>query len=137
MLDVRMGGEFLSWMQHDAKTYSTVHEGLRTFRNRNRFYDFADMAKELVSDRTDYIFFAEREWPYLGNMRYITYPSIPGNDFDRDDTWVIYRRSDLTVGADGRLMLLDEPVTNPGTVLGQFDENSFVFRVPYAIPPAQ
>jgi hypothetical protein len=58
-------------------------------------------------------------------------------DFDRDDTWVIYRRSDLTVGADGRLMLLDEPVTNPGTVLGQFDENSFVFRVPYAIPPAQ
>ncbi len=129
LLDMRMGMEFLTWVQHDYATYISGTAPERTFRDRDNFYDFAAFAAPLVADRASYLFFAEREWPYLGNMRYLTYPAIPGNAFDTDDTWVIYKRPDLTIGVDGQLMLNSQPISKPGTVLGRFDDGSFVFRV--------
>jgi hypothetical protein len=128
LLDVRMGVEFLSWVWHDAATYITQPAGERTFRDRDRFYDFAEFAKPLVADRQSYVFFAQSVWPFLGNMRYITYPSIPGNAFDEDDTWVIYNRPDVYVGENGALMLGENQITQPGRVIGRFDDGSFVFR---------
>ena len=68
------------------------------------------------------------EWPYFGSLRYYTYPSLPNPDEPVSDTWVIYDRSDITVGEDGMLYLNTEPFTKPGELLGRFDENSFVFR---------
>ncbi len=128
LLDARMGSEFLSWIWHDAATYITQPAGERTFRDRDRFYDFADFAKPLVADRQSYVFFAQSMWPFLGNMRYITYPSIPGNAFDEDDTWVVYNRPDVYMGENDALMLGENQITQPGRVIGRFDDGSFVFR---------
>ncbi len=129
MFDVRMGSEFLSWIQHDHQTYIAAEEGERVFRDRNAFYDFADYASPFVADRKSYVFFAEYPWPYLGNMRYLTYPSIPGIDYLKDDTWVIYRRSDMGVDESGRVTVDGEAVTPQGKILGQYDAHSFIFRV--------
>jgi hypothetical protein len=133
--DVRMGSEFLSWVLHDHQTYVAADETTREFRERNRFYDFAETAALYVNDRQSYIFFAEQPWPYLGNMRYISYPSIPGIDVQHDDTWVIYRRPDMAVNANGQLMNEGEAITSPGKILEQFDETSFIFRT--NVPPNQ
>lgn len=130
LLDARMGLEYLSWIAHDHATYNTGTIPERTFRDRDNFYDFAAFAAPLVADRQSYLFFAEREWPYLGNIRYITYPAIPGGAFDSDDTWVIYRRPEMTTNAEGQLMLRGTAITGPGKMLGQFATGSFVFRAP-------
>ncbi len=125
--DLRMGSEYLSWMAHDARTYIFASPEERTLRDRDNFYDFAEWARQYVHDREHYVFFAERPWPYLGNMRYITYPSIPGNDTN-DDTWVLYKRPEITVDREGRLSAYGSPLSNPGTVLDKFEKGSFVFR---------
>lgn len=130
LLDLRMGWEYLNWVAHDHATYVTGNAPARTFRDRDNFYDFAAFAAPLVSDRQSYLFFAEREWPYLGNIRYITYPAIPGNGFDTDDTWVVYRRPEMAPNAQGQLMLNGTAVTSPGKMLGWFGTGSFVFRAP-------
>lgn len=128
LFDVRMGSEFLSWVVRDYQTYGSKEPGAREFRDRGTFYDFAEFAAPLVADRASYLFFAERPWPYLGAMRYLTYPSIPGID-QNDDTWVVFGRSDLGVNAEGRLTVDGEAATPAGTVLGRFNDDSFVFRV--------
>lgn len=136
LLDIRMGSEFLGWVMHDDQTYISAPAGLRTFRDRQRFYDFADFAVPLVFDRSGYLFFTDREWPYLGNMRYLTYPAIPGNAIERDDTLVVFHRPDLAVDSENRITMNGEPVTAPGTILGRFDDSSFIFRLPRQSAPA-
>jgi hypothetical protein len=128
LFDLRTGIEFLSWIYRDRSEYITASSATRTFRDRDRFYDFAAFAAPLVADRQSYIFFGEQQWPYLGNMRYITYPSIPGIDIPGDDTWAIYRRSDMGVNAANELTIDGQSITQPGSILGRFDENSFIFR---------
>ncbi|MSR67972.1 hypothetical protein EXS65_04095 [Candidatus Peribacteria bacterium] len=128
LFDLRMGAEFLASMIHDARSYILSSEQSRTFRDRDRFYDFAKFAKLYVSDRESYVFLAEQQWPYLGNMRYLTYPAIPGIAYDTDDTWIIYHRSDVGINDAGQLTIDAQPVTNAGKILGRFDDTSFVFR---------
>lgn len=128
LMDFRMGMEFLSWVRQDYRTYMNASGSERVFRERDRFYDFAAFVRPLVADRPTYVFFGEQEWPYLGNMRYLTYPSIPGIDYTEDDTWVIYRRPDMVVNAAGQMTIDGEAVSNPGNILGKFDDSSYVFR---------
>jgi hypothetical protein len=128
-MDLRMGSEFLAWVIHDHETYIGAPSSTREFRDRGRFYDFGTYASGLVSDRDTYVFLAQQQWPYLGNMRYLTYPAIPGFDIEQDDTWVIYDRPDIAVNAGGQIAIDGEPLTPPGRILGRFDETSFVFRI--------
>lgn len=129
LFDIRMGTEYLTWIWQDRVQYITAEPGQREFRDRDAFYDFANFAIPLLRDRESYVFFAERPWPYLGNMRYLTYPSIPGIDYLHDDTWVMYRRPDMTIDSAGQMTIDGEPVSPPGKVLGRFDEHSFIFRI--------
>lgn len=128
LFDLRMGLEFLGYVGSDFSSYISKTESTRVFRDRDRFYDFATFIAPYVGDRDSYIFFAEQQWPYLGNMRYLTYPSIPGIDIERDDTWVIYRRPDVGVDSEGHLTIDGQIVSEPGNILGRFDETSFIFR---------
>lgn len=136
LMDLRMGWEFLSWVRHDRSTYIAAPASSRTFRDRGQFYDFATFVKPYLSDRSSYIFFAEQAWPYLGNMRYLTYPSIPGIDVEHDDTWVIFGRGDVTLNEFGQLAVDGSPVSEPGKILARFDDESFVFRT-FAPPSPQ
>lgn len=129
LMDIRMGSQFLAWVSHDMKTYTFANPQTRTFRDRGQFYDFATFVAPLVADRKSYVFFADQPWPYLGNIRYLTYPSIPGNNVTTDDTWVIFNRPDISVSSGGVLVSNGEVVSKPGKILGRFNENSFVFRL--------
>ncbi len=128
-MDVRMGSEFLSWMMRDMQQYIAAPVEERTFRDRHRFYDFAAFVAPLVADRKHYVFFAEVPWPYVGNIGYITYPSLPSDAIERDDTWVIYRRNDMKLNAANELESDGKVVSAPGEVIGRFDDSSFVFRL--------
>jgi hypothetical protein len=138
VLDLYMGAQFLSWVRTDFATYISQPPETRTFRDRSNFYDFAMKAKELVSDRETYIFMSEVPWPYLGNMRYITYPSIPAFRVGTDDTWVIFERVEMDVSPAGELTFNGDPVTHPGTVLSRPSTHTMVFRgAPLPVQPAQ
>ena len=126
--DFRMGWEFVSGVAQDHVQYISKDSSQRTFRDRDRFYDFAAFTKELVEDREYYEVFLPDQWPYFGNIRYETYPSLPNAGDPISDTWVIYNRPDIWVNEEGKLVLGDMPFSNPGEVIGRFDEWSYVFR---------
>ena len=136
VMDARMGSEFLSWMWKDYHQYIAAPVETRTFRDRGRFYDFAEFVTPLVADRQHYVFFAEVPWPYLGNIGYITYPALPSDKLDANDTWVVYHRDDIRQNATGELESGGQVVSGPGTILGRFDSSSFVFRLS-SPPPLQ
>ena len=129
--DIRMGAEWLSYVREDLRTYLLQEESTRTFRERGRFYDFAAIAATyLAKDRT-YVFLATFRWPYLGAMRYLTYPSVPTEPDQAQfgiDTWVVFDRPDISIDPSDRLTSDGIVVTPPGKVLYQFDDHSFIFR---------
>jgi hypothetical protein len=129
LFDLRMGGEYLAWTAKDLSMYSFASHDTRTFRDRGRFYDFISFVEPLVADRRQYVFMAQQEWPFVGAIRYATYPIVPTNDFTENDTWVIYDRPDVGVDAHGQLTIDGEALTAPGQVLGTFGPGSFVFRL--------
>lgn len=128
LFDLRMGSEFLGWVAHDMKTYVFAEHGTRTLRDRDDFYEFTEFVTPLVADRERYVFFAQREWPFVGSMRYFTFPSLPDGE-ETEDTWVIYDRPDIVVSASSQLMVEGTVLTPPGELLGRFSDDSFVFRI--------
>ncbi|MBI3336236.1 hypothetical protein HYZ98_01570 [Candidatus Peregrinibacteria bacterium] len=129
--DIRMGAEWLSYVREDLRTYLLAEESTRTFRERGRFYDFATIASTYLTKDPTYIFLATHRWPYLGAMRYFTYPSIPTEPDQAQfgiDTWVVFDRPDISVDPSEHLVSEGTVVTPPGKVLYQFDDHSFIFR---------
>lgn len=133
LFDLRMGSEYLRWVADDHAWFLTANRAEAEFRDRSHFYDFVAALRPLLSDRERYIFMAPREWPFLGNIRYLTYPAIPSNAVHDDDTWVIFDRPDVTLGEDHRLWNEGAPISTPGEVLLAFATGSFVFRT---FPPS-
>lgn len=131
LYDLRMGAEFFGYLQRDYNTYWSKPVGQRTFRERSYFNDFAAAITPLVQDREKYIFISTHRWPFLGLVRYYTYPSIPTHPFQEEkqvDTWVVYRRPDFVVNDHGELENEGIRVSAPGRVLHEFEEGTFVFR---------
>ena len=128
LYDLRMGTEYLRAVALDHREYISAPPETRTFRELGRFYEFTDFTKNLVSDREWYELFAPDAWQYFGLLQYATYPSLPNDGEPISDTWVVYNRPDITVGADQRLYHDGAAFSHPGIVLGRFDESSFVFR---------
>jgi hypothetical protein len=128
LYDFRMGVEFVRNVAIDHVQYISEDEETRTFRDRDRFYDFAKFVKSFVKDRETYEVFLPDPWPYFGSMRYYTYPSIPNPGDPVSDTWVVYEREDIVLREDNKLYHAGEAFTDAGEVIGQFSERSFVFR---------
>jgi hypothetical protein len=127
LYDFRMGVEVLAGVWRDHRQLIAAPES--TFRDRGRFYDFALFARGLVRDREQYEVLLPAQWPYLGSLRYYTYPALPNRESKPiSDTWVVYARPEITVSEDGRLVHGEESFTRPGTILGWFSPGSFVFR---------
>ena len=84
-----------------------------------------------LEDQEKYIFIATHRWPFLGLMRYYTYPNIPVDPLQAEetDTWIVYRRPDFTIDARGRLTSDGIAFSSPGKVLHEFEKGTFVFRV--------
>ncbi len=129
LYDMRMGAEFIRNVARDHIQYISAEKPDRTFRDLGNFYDFVNFAKPLLSDYAQYELFLDTKWPYESILRYETYPSRPNQKEEIvSDVWVIYDRSDVTIGEDGSLILNQEPFTAPGELIGRFDEKSFIYR---------
>lgn len=128
LLDLRMGAELISYARSDRDRYIYRDVGHRLFRERGMFGDFAKNVDAIVQDGQDYVFLADQRWPYLGLMRYETYPSIPVH-FDRDlseiDIWAVYQRSDIGITDQNEIVLGDTVVSAPGQVTDVFDHDAF------------
>ncbi|PIQ76173.1 hypothetical protein COU78_01285 [Candidatus Peregrinibacteria bacterium CG10_big_fil_rev_8_21_14_0_10_49_24] len=128
--DIRMGTEFLWNAKHDYDTYLSKPIGQRTFRERSFFTDFAAGAASLVQDRKEYVFLAPQRWPYLGLIRYYTYPIVP-TEPEQDgtkDTWVVYKRPDVILNPKNQLESRGVVLTRPGGILHEFETGTFIFR---------
>lgn len=134
LYDVRMGLEPLNQFMVDYKEYHSQQPGKATFRDRSYFNQFADDAATLVDPQEQYYaFVARHDWPFVGRIKYATYPSLPVI-YDRRTaeqnikTWVVFNRQDIVQDTEGRLRIGDEILTEPGTILHQFMDGTFVFR---------
>ncbi|MDO8648800.1 MAG: hypothetical protein Q7R81_03375 [Candidatus Peregrinibacteria bacterium] len=129
--DLRMGLEFLNYAYTDYSTYISAAPEERAFRERARFYNFVEEVRPHIAGRMSYIFMTQYRWPYLGSIRYMTFPILPTDptqSLKGVDTWVIYDRPDITVGSGGVLLLDGVAQSKPGRMLLQYDPTSFVFR---------
>lgn len=132
LYDVRMGAEFLSYTYDDYQTYHSQEVGTRTFRDRRYFNDLASVVAPVVQNHDKFIFVTENRWPYLGLIRYYTYPSIPTHPFDGNANvypiWIVYRRPDITMNSQGQLVSSQQILSPPGQMLHEFEPGSFIFQ---------
>ena len=132
LYDFRMGAEFLTNVYRDHRAFIAVDPKEAMFRDLGKFPSFVAFAKPFLEKENVYEFFVPDRWPYFGMMRYETYPALPNPGDPLSDLWVVFDRSDMSVDAEGRLVLAGNPITNPGTLVARFDEQSFIFRGTYA-----
>lgn len=131
LYDFRMGSEWIAHFVAVYRDYWNTPSENRTFRERERFYDFVAATTPYIQQQDKYIFMGEYRWPYLGAIRYLTFPAIPTLPEQATfgvRTWVVFDRPDITLNAQNQLVMLGKSVTEPGELLLKFDEGSFVFR---------
>lgn len=130
--DIRMGAEFLSYTYDDYQSYHSQQIGQRTFRERLFFNDLAEVVSPVVQSHDKYIFLSGERWPYLGLIRYYTYPSLPTTPFDGNSTkyplWIVYQRPDITLNASQQLVANGQVLSPPGRMLHEFANGSFIFQ---------
>lgn len=132
LYDLRMGSEFISYAYSDYTSYYSQEIGVRTFRDRSFFSDFAEAITPFVQNEEKYIFLPQNGAPYRGLLRYYTYPSLPVEHFDGNanlyKTWIVYKRPDVQLNAEGRLVLGQQVLSPPGKILHEFAAGSFIFQ---------
>lgn len=127
--DIRMGTEFISYFVHDAQTFHLQDPSRQEFRERSSFMTFAQSVRPYLAEEK-YVFMATAQWPYLGLMRYETYPiipTLPTQALEGVRTWVIYKRPDIVMNANRQLEAEGQILSNPGTVVHEFESGTFVF----------
>jgi hypothetical protein len=130
--DIRMSSEFLSGVMNDYDTFISQDKEIRTFREREHFFALAEAAREHMEGRPYYLFAASQRYPFLGQIRYYTYPSIPlgpnAPERGQIDTWVFYNRTDIRLNEARELLSEGNVISRPGRVLASFGEGTFIFR---------
>lgn len=128
--DVRMGAEFLSYFKDDFDSYISRPEAERSFRDRGNFYTFVNEVKKHTALEPMYMFLTSYRWPYLGSIRYYTYPSLPKQikDGERPRLWIVYAQKGISLNADNQLVLDGEVLTEKGSVLFSLSSEAFIFR---------
>ncbi len=129
--DIRMGLEMLQYAHTDYSTYISQEPGDRNFRSYLNFYAVEEQSQSATRGEKEYAFLQPQQMPFLSMMRYFTYPALPiAPESPRPDlhTWIVFARDDITVGADGRLTVNGNPLSQPGTIIKQFNDSSFLFQ---------
>jgi len=130
-LDVRMGLEIMKYLRDDYVAYFSQPPERKEFRDRGHFHTFVGSVDPLLKAERRYVFLAPSAWPFLGLIRYLTYPSLPtmpGEGQKDVRTWVVFERPDIAVNADGRLTEDGNPISLPGEVIHEFEPGTFLFR---------
>ncbi len=132
LYDIRMGAEIISYAQHDWKTYHLETPSRAIFRERKHFIQFAETVQSYTVLHDKYVFMASERWPYLGLIRYYTYPSLPTMPEralqDGLRLWVVYERPDILLNSEGALVVEGQVVSLPGRIVHEFEPGTFLFE---------
>lgn len=131
--DLRMGVEFLRYVQADRETYLSPPVGQRMYRTWENLYDAMLWSVPYLQRDAQYGLFSPEGVPTETRMRYFTYPSVPapsGTGTGTLKTWMVLRHPEVTVDAQGNLMKNGQVLARGGKVLQQFDQTSFLYQVP-------
>lgn len=131
LYDIRMTLELGSYLQYDYDTFHSKDFADQQFRDRGFFIQFADAIGPVVAEEQEYVFLPFQGYPYMGELRYLTYPSIPVTPEGKaaDTTlWVIFNRPEIQLNEAGALVANGEVLSPPGTVTHEFAPGTFLFR---------
>jgi hypothetical protein len=128
--DLRMGSEFFGYLAKDYRTYWSQPIGSRTLRERAFFYDFAEQVRRFSVGEDRYVFVSTQPWPYIGILRYLTYPSVPADAEHADGSetaWAIHERPDITLSERGELTENGKVISPQGEIFHEYAPGTFLF----------
>lgn len=129
--DVRMTSELGHYVKVDYETFHTQSFADQQYRDRGFFIQMVEALREDLGTEKTFVFLPFQGYPYMGQIRYMLYPSIPVNPDAADaDTksWVIFNRPDITVNDAGQLVTDSEILSPAGHIVKQFAPGTFLFR---------
>jgi len=129
--DVRMTSELGQYVKVDYETFHTKSFAEQQYRDRGFFIQMVEALREDIGTEKKFVFLPFQGYPYMGQIRYMLYPSIPVNPDAADaDTkfWLIFNRTDVTVNEAGQLVTTSEILSSTGIILKQFAPGTFLFR---------
>ncbi len=130
--DTRMGLEFLSYASNDYTTWVRPPADQKVFRRYENIYRIVDAVVPRIMKEEHYGLLVPPNTNIYGVLKYRTYPVTPyegDEDASAANVWVVIRRSDAHVDAQGRLTIGDKILSRPGRITQQFDNTSFLFDV--------
>lgn len=136
LLDMRMGAQAMRNWWWDIELYLRPPIGQRLFRSLGYFPDFARETRKLFTAPQRYVFLAPQPWPYTNYIRYETYPSMPVTPAEGSGAlyWLAYKRPDLTLDPEGKLLENGQAISPPGSIIHEFMKGTFVFKVKVPSP---
>ncbi len=131
LYDARMGLEFLGYAWNDYATWYRAPAEQKVFRSYENIYRIVDAVVPRLQTEEHYGVLVPPNTNTYGVLKYRTYPVTPyeaGEDASAANVWVVIRRGDAHVDAQGRLTLGDRILSRPGRITRQFDDTSFLFE---------
>lgn len=131
VLDLRMGAELWRNWTFDLTAYVRKPIGQRVFRHLKFFPDFATATRGLVTDEPRFVLLTPTQNTFRNYMRYQTWPSEPVSPQEGSGAviWLVYERPDVTVDTEGQIRENGQVISPSGTVIHEFMEGTFAFRV--------
>ncbi|OGJ54123.1 hypothetical protein A2880_03030 [Candidatus Peribacteria bacterium RIFCSPHIGHO2_01_FULL_49_38] len=144
IFDLRMGLELLSYVKTDLQHYVLAQTGQRRFRAFEDFYEVYEKSFPYFKGEQRYGIAPIDGSPFASLASYITYPKeilTPGAILagkESPPVWLVYRRNDMRIDPEGRLVWIrsdgTHPISNPGEIIDVFSDESFLFREKFFEP---
>lgn len=132
--DVRMGYEFAANAVEDLQSFTFGEPGKRTFRNLLTFHDVLDRYTNELTAHPTYALFAPEPSPLRKMALYHTYPHskpLPAEASTVDQkVFLVFHGGNFALNEKNELMHDGVVVSKPGSIVSQFDDDSFLFLVP-------
>ena len=130
--DLRMGLQFLSFVKSDEQYVTGATDQFRVYEN---FYAALKKSVPSLQKYPTYVFLYPKGSSVASRVAYFAYPSRPvaeNDDTTGVKTWFVFRRPDVTIDADGRLIRNggSKVFAIGGKIIKQFDATSFLYQIP-------
>lgn len=130
--DIRMGVELLSYFQRDYRSYISQPPEDRSFRERTDVQPFMDAARPYIEGEDRFVLLTDYRYPFGGILRYAMYPAVPVYPNEQTEalirTWLVHEHSNVRI-ENGTLLVNGEVMAQSGSVVFEWDANSFVYRI--------
>ncbi len=129
--DIRMSAELASYVKTDYETFYTKSFAEQQYRDRGFFIQFIEAIRPVVEKEKSFVFLPFQGYPYMGESRYLLYPSNPLNpDAVQPDTtlWVVFNRPEVRMNETGQLTANGQVLSGTGAMVQEFAPGTFLFK---------